>query len=341
MSAISTDELTDIFVEVADTLVEEFDLIEFLATLVSHAVDVSNTAAVGLLLADQEGRLQLMASSRESVRLLELFVLQNEQGPCRDCYSTGEIVIVPDLDAAQERWPAFTKRAAEAGFQSVCAIPMRHSGTTIGVLNMFNTTPDPFQAHDVRVIQALADIATIGILQERSVRSATLLTEQLQGALNTRIVIEQAKGVLAQKRGLDITQAFIALRAYARGNGLQLSTVAREVVNDPDSHPKLTTGTPPEVHEEGQSEHAQSAWWPGQRHGLTKRESKVLSLITQGWSNQDIAEQIHLSPNTLKSYIRSAYRKIDVTTRARAVIWGMTHGMTTNPTREDPPHTNS
>lgn len=329
MSAVSTDELTDIFVEVADTLVEEFDLIEFLSTLVSHVVDVSDTAAVGLLLADQEGHLQLMAASRESARLLELFVLQNDEGPCRDCYTTGKVVMVPDLDATQERWPAFTQRAAEAGFASVCAIPMRHNGHTIGVLNLFNTTPDPFAARDVRVIQALADIATIGILQERSVRSSTILTEQLQGALNTRIIIEQAKGVLAQKRGLDITQAFIALRAYARGNGLQLSTVAREVVNDPDSHPTLTTGTPPEAHEEEQSEHAPEVRWPGQEHGLTKRESEVLSLITAGWSNQDIAEQIYLSPNTLKSYIRGAYRKIEVTTRARAVIRGMTHGMAT------------
>lgn len=330
MSDMSTDELTDIFVEVADTLVEEFDLIEFLSTLVSHAVEVSNTAAVGLLLADQGGHLQLMAASRESARLLELFVLQNEQGPCRECYTTGEVVVVPDLDDTATRWPAFAQRASEAGFRSVCAIPMRHSGTTIGVLNMFNLTPDAFDPQDVRVIQAIAHIATIGILQERATRSSTLLIEQLQGALNTRIVIEQAKGVLAQKRGLDITQAFTTLRAYSRGAGLQLSTVARDIVSDPDSHPTLTTST---QQQRGQSQHQAPDKWPGQRYGISERESEVLTLIAQGWSNQEIAEHTYLSPNTLKTYIRSAYRKIDVTTRARAVIWGITHEMTPDPHR--------
>lgn len=337
MSTMSTDELTDIFVEVADTLVEEFDLIEFLSTLVSHAVEVSDTAAVGLLLADQGGHLQLMAASRESARLLELFVLQNEEGPCRECYATAEIVVVPDLDETAARWPAFTQRASEAGFRSVCAIPMKHSGTTIGVLNMFNLAPDPFDPQDVRVIQAIAHIATIGILQERATRSSTLLTEQLQGALNTRIVIEQAKGVLAQKRGLDITQAFTALRAYSRGAGLQLSAVARDIVRDPDSHPTLTTST--QEQESDQSEHHPLNRWPGQQYGISERESEVLALISQGWSNQEIAERTYLSPNTLKTYIRSAYRKIDVTTRARAIIWGITHGMTSDPQRTTPPQT--
>ncbi|MGB3762620.1 MAG: GAF and ANTAR domain-containing protein [Ornithinimicrobium sp.] len=224
----------------ADTLVEEFDLIEFLTTVVSHAVEVSSTDAVGLLLADQKGRLQLMAASRESARLLELFVLQNDEGPCRQCYTTGELVVVPDLALTQERWPAFSRRASEADFRSVCAIPMQHSGTTIGVLNLFNLHTDPFEPQTVRVLQALAHVATIGILQERAVRSSTLLTEQLQGALNTRIVIEQAKGVLAQKCGLDIDEAFIQLRSYSRGAGLQLSSVARDIVLNPHSHPELT-----------------------------------------------------------------------------------------------------
>ncbi|MGB3764173.1 MAG: GAF domain-containing protein [Ornithinimicrobium sp.] len=327
MSTTSTDKLIDIFVEVADTLVEEFDLMDFLSTVVSHAVEVSNTAAVGLLLADQQGHLQLMAASRESARLLELFVLQNDEGPCRSCYTTGEAVVVPNLDDAEARWPAFTRHASEAGFQSVCAIPMKHSGTTIGVLNMFNLTPDPFEAQTVRVIQALADIATIGLLQERSVRSATLLTEQLQGALNTRVVIEQAKGVLAQKRGLDITNAFIVLRAYARGAGLPLSGVARDIVTNPHSHPELTSPS----REVDPADGGDPDQWPGQQAGLTERESTVLSLITQGWSNHDIAQGLHLSPNTLKSYIRSSYHKIGVTTRARAVIWGMTHEMAQSP----------
>lgn len=244
MSTMSNDQLTDIFVEVADTLVAEFDLIEFLTTVVSHAVQVSDTAAVGFLLADQHGDLQLMAASQESARLLELFILQNDEGPCRECYATGGVVVAPDLEATAERWPSFSRRAMEAGFQSAAAVPMQHSGTTIGVLNMFNTQPDPFNPQTVRIITALAHIATIGILQERAVRSSTLLVEQLQGALNTRIVIEQAKGVLSQKRGLGINEAFDALRAYARGAGLQLTAVARDIVRDPASHPALTKRRP-------------------------------------------------------------------------------------------------
>ncbi|MGB3829705.1 MAG: GAF domain-containing protein, partial [Ornithinimicrobium sp.] len=176
MSTMSTEQLTDIFVEVADTLVEEFDLIEFLTMLVSHAAEVSDTAAVGLLLADPQGRLQLMAASRESARLLELFVLQNDEGPCRECYATGEVIVVPDLDATEARWPAFARRAGEAGFRSVCAVPMQHNHTTIGVLNLFNLNTDPFEPQTVRVLQALTHIATIAMLQERAVRSSTVLT---------------------------------------------------------------------------------------------------------------------------------------------------------------------
>ncbi len=242
MSVFSTDHLADVFVQVADTLVEEFDLIEFLSTLTLHAAEVSQTAAVGLLLADHDGRLQHMASSQESARLLELFVLQNAEGPCRECYTTGQAVVVADLLDTEGRWPAFTQRATEAGFRSVCAIPMRHNQLTIGVLNLFNTEPDSFDPQDVRVVQALAHIATIGLLQERAVRSSVLMTEQLQGALNTRIVIEQAKGILAEKCSLSVDDAFTRLRRYVRNNGLSLSAVARTIVDDPESHPQLTSG---------------------------------------------------------------------------------------------------
>jgi len=236
----SPSRMAGIFVEVADTLVDEFDLIDFLNTLTSHASEVSDTAAVGLLLADQSGRLEVMAASRESARLLELFVLQNDEGPCRECHATGEIVVVDDLERTERRWPAFTRRALDSGFRSVCAIPMRHSRHTIGVLNLFNTEKASFGSETVRVVQALADVATIGLLQERAVRSSELLTEQLQGALNTRIVIEQVKGILAQQRGIGVEDAFTLLRGYCRQNGLSLTRVARAIVSEPRSHPQIT-----------------------------------------------------------------------------------------------------
>lgn len=240
MSGISTERLADVFVEVADTLVDEFDLIDFLGGMTAHVADVSGTAAVGLLLADHHGRLQFMAASQESARLLELFALQNDQGPCRDSYATGAPVLVDDLDSAVTRWPAFTPHALAAGFHSVCALPMRHGGNVIGTVNLFGTRPSQISPEDVRIVQALAHVATIGILQEQALRRGELLTEQLQNALNSRIVIEQAKGAVAQLHGVDIDDAFALLRDYSRSRGLRMVEVAAAVVGNPDEHPELT-----------------------------------------------------------------------------------------------------
>ncbi|MDQ3222274.1 MAG: GAF and ANTAR domain-containing protein [Gemmatimonadota bacterium] len=244
MKAISAERLADVFVEVADTLVEEFDLIEFLGSVTRHVADVSGTAAVGLLLADHRGNLQFMAASDESARMLELFVVQNDEGACRDCYNTGQAVVVPDLARASERWPSFTPRAMSAGFSSVCALPMRHHGTTIGTLNLFGTAREDLSEEDIRVVQGLAHVATIGILQQQALHRREVLTEQLQGALNSRIVIEQAKGALAQLRGTDVDTAYQLLRDYCRQRRLRLGAVALDVVSDPDRHKNLTTRRP-------------------------------------------------------------------------------------------------
>lgn len=247
MSTISSERLAEAFVHVADTLVDEFDLIDFLASLTAHVAEVSGTAAVGLLLADHRGHLQFMAASEESARLLELFALQNDEGPCRDCYTRGEPVMAADLTLMHRRWPVFTPRALAAGFRSVSAIPMRHHQTVIGTLNLFDRRLDPFTSEDVRVVQALANVATIGILQEKAVRSGEVLTEQLQSALNSRITIEQAKGALAQLRGVDVDTAFGLLRDYCRNNHLKLSDVARLIVSDPSAHPALRLASRPDT----------------------------------------------------------------------------------------------
>lgn len=236
---IAVTHLADVFVEIADTLVDDFDLIEFLESLTRHTSQVSNAASAGLLLADPHGQLQYMASSAESVKLLELFQLQYHEGPCLDCFHTGEPVINTDLKEAAARWPLFAPRAVDAGFQSVHAFPLRHRRRVIGALNLFSADTGRFEPTDVRIIQALADIATIGLLQERTIRSAEILTEQLQGALNSRITIEQAKGVLARTHGIDVDTAFERLRDYTRRNHHRLSDVARAVVTDPGQHPEL------------------------------------------------------------------------------------------------------
>lgn len=237
---IVVEQLAEVFVELADTLVDDFDIIEFLETLTAHTADVSASASAGLLLADPHGQLQYMASSAESVKLLELFQLQYQEGPCLDCYRTGEPVINTDLTAADERWPLFAPRAISAGFQSVHAFPLRHRHKVIGALNLFSHDVGQLEPTDVRIVQALADIATIGLLQERAIRNSEVLTEQLQSALNSRIVIEQAKGALARMHGIDVDAAFVMMRQYSRRENHRLSDVAHAVITDPDTHPALT-----------------------------------------------------------------------------------------------------
>lgn len=238
---IAVDRLAEVFVEVADTLVDDFDLIDFLESLTRHTAEVSDATSAGLLLADPHGQLQYMASSATSVKLLELFQLQYQEGPCLDCFRTGVPVVNSDLHQAGQQWPVFAPRAVEAGFQSVHAFPLRHRQKVIGALNLFSTDLGHLEPTDVRIIQGLADIATIGLLQERAARSAEILTEQLQSALNSRVTIEQAKGVLARTHGIGVDAAFDLMRTYARSNHLRLSDVARAVVIDPGQHPALTT----------------------------------------------------------------------------------------------------
>lgn len=224
--------LTRAFVELADTLVADYDVADLLHLLAEHCVNLLDAAAAGLLLSDQRGDLQVLASSTEATRLLELFQLQADEGPCVDCYRNAAPVLVPDLAAETDRWPSFAPRAAEAGFRSVHAVPMRLRDQTIGAMNLFGTVVGTMPEGDLRVAQALADIATIGILQERTIHHTTMVTEQLQTALNSRITIEQAKGVLAQASGpgMDMGAAFTALRDYSRNTNTRLSEVAVNLV---------------------------------------------------------------------------------------------------------------
>jgi GAF domain-containing protein len=240
MTVIASDQLAQVFVDVADTLVDEFDLIEFLQRVTTHTSDLVSARACGLLLADHHGRLQVMAASDERAEMLELFQAQAEEGPCQDCYTTGEPVTNTDLEQAYHRWPKFAPQAVAAGFKAVHAFPMRLRGHVIGAMNMFGDDTGEMSDSDIRVVQALADIATIGILQERAVARGELLTEQLQSALNSRIVVEQAKGALAQLHGGTPDEAFLRLRSYCRRHGLRLSAVAYQITTDPGSLPELT-----------------------------------------------------------------------------------------------------
>jgi GAF domain-containing protein len=222
--------LAKTLVELADTLVADFDVVELLSRLADRCTDVLGVAAAGLMLVAPDGELRVMASSSEAMRVLELFELQAREGPCLDCYLSGAAVMEADLGASNDRWPLFSAAALADGFRSVQALPMRLRGTVIGALNLFHNTPGEITGADVEAAQALADVATIAILQHQATIQAQLLNEQLQHALNSRIVLEQAKGMVAEREGLDMEQAFVALRRYARNHNLRLGQVAEAVI---------------------------------------------------------------------------------------------------------------
>jgi transcriptional regulator with GAF, ATPase, and Fis domain len=231
MSVSREEQLVDAFVEAADTLVDDFDVIEFLHTLAGRCVQLLDVDAAGLMLADSRGQLHATAASTESARLLELFELQTDTGPCVDAFRTAAQVVNADLETSQERWPRFAEAAQATGFVSVHALPLRLRTTVIGALNLFVAHPGALSKADVRTGQALADVATIGILAQRSVYQSDLVTAQLQQALNSRVAIEQAKGVLAERRRITTDAAFTLLRGYARSHNLLLSDLARRVAD--------------------------------------------------------------------------------------------------------------
>jgi GAF domain-containing protein len=230
--------VTEMFVTLADTLVDDYDVVDLLDRLVHACVLILDVTAAGLLLDDQRGHLSLVASSSEETRLLEVFQLQNNEGPCLDCVRDRTIVTSTDLEADAARWPAFVPQALAAGYRSVTAVPMRLRDDIIGGLNMFGSVSRPLADEDRRLAQALADAATIGILQQRAAHRTSVLAEQLQHALNSRVAIEQAKGVLAERHDLSMELAFQMLRKYARDRNLKLFDVATSVVQgrvDPDA----------------------------------------------------------------------------------------------------------
>jgi transcriptional regulator with GAF, ATPase, and Fis domain len=224
-------QLAEAFVELADTLVADFDVVDFLHQMTARCAEVLGVSAAGVLLTDQRGALKVVAASTERTRLLELLQLQSDQGPCTDCFHTGRRVVVADLSAEAGRWPRVAAEARQLGIASVHALPMRLRGDVIGTLSLFGSRPGALDAETLRLAQALADVATIGILQARSISHGEALAEQLQTALDSRILIEQAKGVIAERRRLDMDESFALLRGAARSGNRRLSELARAVVD--------------------------------------------------------------------------------------------------------------
>jgi GAF domain-containing protein len=222
--------LTDTFVTLADTLVDTYDVIDFLQILAERSVALLDVSAAGIMLADNEGRLRHAACSSEEMRLVELFELQIEEGPCFDAYAGPCAVRCESRDEAEHRWPRFAPHAFDSGFLAVSAVPLRLRTDVLGALNLFSSEPRSLSDNELRVAQAMADIATIGILQERVIRDGRTLSSQLQVALDSRIVIEQAKGIIAERNKITVDDAFARLRAFARDHNWLLSEAAGQVV---------------------------------------------------------------------------------------------------------------
>ena len=223
-------QLVEAFVTLADTLVVGYDLVDLLHTLVSHCVPLFDATAAGIILTDDD-EFEVVASTNERSRLVEILQLRSGSGPCVESVVTGTLVAVPDISASGPKWPLFRQGALEQGFSSMFSVPMRLRDTTIGSLNLFWERTGGLAPADAPTVQALADVATIGILQERALRQSDVARQQLQYALSSRVVIEQAKGVVAYTRSVNMDEAFALIRQYARSNGQRLAEVAARIVD--------------------------------------------------------------------------------------------------------------
>ena len=226
------------FVRLADTLADEFDLVEFLLGLSVDSVEIIGAEAASVMLADTRGALRLVASSEERMRILELFEIQTAQGPCLDAFGTGQAVQASAAES-RRRWPAFAPRASDAGFRVMCAVPMRARTDTIGALNLFRGNDEPFSDAELEIARAMAQVATIALIQERAIRERSLLTGQMETALRSRVLIEQAKGMLAEHLSTTVDEAFRVLNKYARDHNRGLTDVARDVIDRRLSHDAL------------------------------------------------------------------------------------------------------
>ena len=237
--------LAQAFVRLADTLARDFDVVDFLHGLSEDSVEILRAEAAGVMLADPRGGLRLIASSDERMRLLELFQIQGAQGPCLDAFSTGRAVQA-SAAGSRARWPVFAPQASRAGFQVMCAVPLRVRTEVIGALNLFRGSDEPFTGAEMAIAQAMAEMAAIGLIQERAVREGNLLAAQLQAALNSRVIIEQAKGMTAEYLTTTVDDAFTRLRSYAHYHNRKLSEVASDVVDR--RIPSAALGRPPGQH---------------------------------------------------------------------------------------------
>ena len=225
--------MLDTFVELADTLANDFEVNEFLRMLIERCTELLQVSTAGVMLETPDGHLRLAAALTPEMEALEQAEVDNHDGPCHEAYRTGAAVVADDLQRSDvaDRWPTVIARMHTLGLRAVYAFPLRLRDDRIGALNLYRRRPGRFDDDDIRLAQAFADVAAIGIMQERKVTSAERRAEQLQHALDSRVLIEQAKGIISGERAISIDEAFEAIRRHARSNHLRIQDVARSVID--------------------------------------------------------------------------------------------------------------
>jgi transcriptional regulator with GAF, ATPase, and Fis domain len=228
------EQLAHVFLELADTLAAEFDLISFLHVLTDHVVRMAKATAAGVIMLDGQGRLMDVTASTHPAHRLEKAQIEYDEGPCRDCCRTRALVGPVELAGteATTSWSRFAQAARDVGFAVAAAVPLRLREETIGALNLFHTRRGALHPASLRLAQALADAATIGILHRRLSHDQAERIAQLQTALDSRIIIEQAKGALGARLGIPPDVAFLRIRAHARAHRIALTFLCRSVVDN-------------------------------------------------------------------------------------------------------------
>lgn len=223
-------QLLDAISVLTDTLVSDYDVVEVAQVLVETCASLFDIDAAGLMVAGRDGILDVLASTSEATRLIEVLQLDAEAGPCLECFRTGQLVSVPDIEDGPAAWSRFITRARELGFRSVHAVPLRHRDSIIGTLNLLGVSSGQLNEPDLKAARALADVTTLGILQDRSSKESAVVQQQLETALMSRIAIEQAKGFIADRKQVSVEDAFALLRNYARSHRIRLVEAASLVI---------------------------------------------------------------------------------------------------------------
>jgi transcriptional regulator with GAF, ATPase, and Fis domain len=223
--------LAEVMVGLADSLRPEHDVSDTMARLVEAATSVTDAVDAGILLADEHGVLHVMASTGERASEVEEMQLGTEEGPCLEAYSTGTPVEIADFEQVRERWPRFVQTAEGRGFRAAHAVPLTLRGRHLGAMGLFFDRPESLDDRAAALVQAMAQVATIAVIQQRTIREGADLAAQLQYALDARVLIEQAKGLLASSHGVSVDEAYGLLRDRARREQTRVRDLAEQLVN--------------------------------------------------------------------------------------------------------------